>query len=981
MHDLVIAPSLEGNGLGFWSWEPEKDLYQLSPQWAATTGLFGDGTAVPIARWKALIYPDDRARWTAAVEAARRSVQQGTPNAKGDATGSSKGAELSRYLLEYRIRTHDSKGSAGWRWVQERGANRDGVLGGVHLDLTPLKQAEVDVKDSAELFGAVFATARAGIVTVNPGDLRIFSFNDAACTMLGYERRDFGRLTLTDLTAGRVSAAAMREVAQNGGGDVELSLRRDAGRSAITVEARFRMVHTDGRPRLAGIWTQTDVQQRKALESCEERHGLLFDNPVFGVAELDLEGQLQRVNGFLASLFGREPKSLSDLKLTQQVRPRDADQDRVNIGQLLAGEIPTYRSRRQLLGEHGKKVATDWTLSLVRGEAQKPAGFVAVVEDLRPRQLLNLRVVEARALSSQLLGAMSQPALICRPLRGTDTHSDFEIQALNPPAQRLLGLAEPSVIGRRLFQTLPNFRVGDLPEAMAKADHRHIEQVEAILPEPPSSAGAGSGDAGSNGQSAGPRPCKVTVTATQTRQLLLLLDAGAQGASAMHAPLEAAGQMAQDALTGLPGLGLFQDRILQAAAAADANGSSVAVCCLDINDFKGVNEIHGRETGDTVLKQVATRLREQVSATDTVACWGGDNFGLLLTGIDSVERCTERLQAALDAVAAPCRIGPRTVELTASMGVALYPGDREQAVDLVRYATQALRQCQERAACGFQFINDKAEGISSAYRDRLDRVEQSLALDQLTLHVQPIVELASGRPVAAEVLLRWTHPEQGVLGADSILPGKTGVHLMRRIDLWVLDHALPQLEQWVELGLELRLHVNISAQTLIHGGFMQVLGMLLDAYPLVPPDRLVIEVQESAAETDIDAVAETIRAGQDLGVSFALDDFGTGATSMTYFRELSAQLLKIDQSFVCDMLDDREARSIVTALAGVAQGFGRRALAVGVESAAHAKALSELGCTLGQGFGIAEPMPMSELPEWLDEWRPEAWGPEAAQDW
>ncbi|WP_296926804.1 EAL domain-containing protein [Thiohalocapsa sp.] len=953
---------LEDAGLGLWAWEPKSDRLQLSPRWAASCGLAADGASLPMTWWRDQIHPDDRIRWRAALDAQLRERGPG-------------------YRLEYRLR-----GSGGhWRWVQERGTHDGGGLAGVHLDVTPLKRAEADLKDSYELFAAVFGATRDGVVVLEPADLRIVSFNDAACAMLGYDREAFGALRLSDLMVAAARsdlASRIQQLLQQRGGSAGLHLRRADG-SPLALSARFRVVQRAGRAQLAAVWSGADVQTRQALADTNGRLAALFDNPVFGVAELSLDQHLMRINPVLADLLERAPDSLRGLKLTHLVHPRDQGSDRTQIGQLLAGEIDRYRCRKHLLAANGAARATDWTLSLLRGAGGKPAGFSAVVEDIRPRQLLRRRAAEARAVSERLLELVDDAVVLCRRVAADEGAPEFEIAAVNPPAQRLLGRAEPELVGRRLLVALPTLGDGELPAALWRLDHRRTERVVVTLPPP--RAEAASGDA--LGDTAGGARCPVTLGATEAGELLLVLHPEADAAASP--PPSQPGQVERDALTGLPGLGLFQDRIDQAIAAADAatdaagasapastrasvrasEARALAVCCLDLDDFKGVNEVHGRDIGDALLKQLAERLAGQLPPTDTLARWGGDDFGLLLTDIDSVEGCAERLQAVLDTVAAPFRIGPRTVEITASIGVALYPRDREQAAGLLRHATHALLLSKARAPGSFQFLDVEADGLAVAHRDHLEQVEQSLALDQLDLHLQPIVDLARGVPVAAEALLRWPHPQRGLLGAGSVLPDRAGAHLLRRLDVWVLDHALPELQRWVEQGIGLRLHVNISAQTLIHGGFVEVLRMLLDAYPLVPPERLVIEVQESAAAADLAAVADSIREGRALGVGFALDDFGTGASSMTYFRGLPAQLLKIDQSFVRDMLDDREAGSIVTAIVGLAQAFNRTPIAEGVEHAAQATALGRIGCPLVQGFGIAEPMPGLDLLDWLVRWR------------
>ena len=258
-----------------------------------------------------------------------------------------------------------------------------------------------------------------------------------------------------------------------------------------------------------------------------------------------------------------------------------------------------------------------------------------------------------------------------------------------------------------------------------------------------------------------------------------------------------------------------------------------------------------------------------------------------------------------------------------------------------------------------------------AHNDTLERFQQALANQEFVLHYQPKVNLRSGQVVGVEALIRWQHPERGLLAPGEFLPGIEGHPISVALGEWVLDTALTQIQAWAEAGLHLVVSVNISAHHLQQPDFVDRLTTRLAAHPRVPSACLELEVLETTALDELDAVADVIRACAAMDIVFALDDFGTGYSSLTYLKRLPAQVLKIDQSFVRDMLEDPEDRAIVDGVLGLARAFGRQAVAEGAETLAHCQLLLRIGCDLAQGYGIARPMPADKIVTWVASWRPE----------
>ena len=437
-----------------------------------------------------------------------------------------------------------------------------------------------------------------------------------------------------------------------------------------------------------------------------------------------------------------------------------------------------------------------------------------------------------------------------------------------------------------------------------------------------------------------------------------------------------------DALTQLPNRMLLGDRMQLAMAQTERNGKALAVCYLDLDGFKPVNDQYGHAIGDKLLVEVAQRLRTCVRAGDTVSRLGGDEFVLLFSELDNVRECDHTIGRVISVLTTPFRIGSHVISISASIGVTLYPEDGSDSDTLLRHADQAMYAAKQAGRNRFHLFDPENDRRARLRREATCRIREALVKKEFVLYYQPKVDMRKGTVVGAEALIRWQHPERGLLLPGEFLPAIEGSELSIALGDWVLQEALQQLNAWQKQGLDLCVSVNIAGDHLQAPGFARRLGELLAAHPGVPPCNLELEVLETAALEDINRVAELFSECRRFGVNFSLDDFGTGYSSLTYFRRLPADILKIDQSFVCDMLDDPDDLAIVEGVIGLTQAFHRKVIAEGVESVEHGLVLLLLGCDMAQGFGIARPMPAERLPEWVTLFRPdELWGSATAFRW
>ena len=427
-----------------------------------------------------------------------------------------------------------------------------------------------------------------------------------------------------------------------------------------------------------------------------------------------------------------------------------------------------------------------------------------------------------------------------------------------------------------------------------------------------------------------------------------------------------------DALTLLPNRVLLADRLQQAMAQAHRRGQSLAVVYLDLDGFKAVNEQRGHEVGDQYLAEIAVRMKAALREGDSLARLGGDEFVAVLMDLANAEESVPLLAKLTRAAAEVVEVGGGQVQLSASAGVTLYPqAEGVDADQLMRQADQAMYQAKLAGRNRYHFFDPEQDRNLRGHHESIDQIRHALDVGEFVLHYQPRVNLHSGAVVGAEALIRWQHPTRGLLAPAHFLPVIENHPLAVDVGDWVINTALSQVERWREQGLDLPVSVNVSARQLQQPDFVDQLRTMLAAHPGAGASHLELEILETSALQDVNQVSQLLSACADLGVSCSLDDFGTGYSSLSYLKRLPAQVLKIDQSFVRDMLHDPDDLAILEGVLGLATAFHRQAVAEGMETVEHGVMLLQLGCRLAQGYGIARPMPADQMPAWVRTWQPD----------
>jgi diguanylate cyclase (GGDEF)-like protein/PAS domain S-box-containing protein len=431
---------------------------------------------------------------------------------------------------------------------------------------------------------------------------------------------------------------------------------------------------------------------------------------------------------------------------------------------------------------------------------------------------------------------------------------------------------------------------------------------------------------------------------------------------------------AHDELTGLAKRPLFERHLEAALARAQRHGGHLAVLYLDFDRIKAVNESLGHEAGDELLRQVAARLRHAVRTEDILGRHSGDEFLVLLNltqpdGSRVSEAAAVQMAAAAaerlhDCLRVPIVIAGNEVSVDASIGASLFPTDADDPATLIRHADEAMYQSKENGRGGTLLYQEIAEDRPEVLTLTAD-LHRALERDELELHYQPIVELSTGRCARVEALVRWRHPERGLIPPAEFIPLAEETGGIEAIGEWVVNEASRQLAEWQRKGLALSGSVNLSLREMRRSDLVDRIAAVVRREGL-PAGALMVEITETAAMLELPRMREVMRGLRDCGVPMAIDDFGAGYSSLGRLRDIRGiETLKVDRSFVSGVPDDEFANKLVAGIIEIAHGLDFVPLAEGIETAEQLEFLTSCGCPMGQGFHFTKPLPAAELETWL----------------
>jgi diguanylate cyclase (GGDEF)-like protein/PAS domain S-box-containing protein len=588
-------------------------------------------------------------------------------------------------------------------------------------------------------------------------------------------------------------------------------------------------------------------------------------------------------------------------------------------------------------------------IDAVRDEQGQLLGFAKVTRDISERHRYELELLEAKVLAEQYSQEMANLSRfldsVIANIPASVIVQDLDSQRIllaNQQAERLFGSQGASMIGRLPGECL-------LPGA---AEYLQLQLANGAR----STKGYAAETRVETAR--GPRTLRSRALLSQKREgqadYVMFVAEDATEELAAHAQIH---HMAHhDALTGLPNRTLFNERLKQALLRGEDTGKLTAALCLDLDNFKNINDSLGHAFGDKLLRALGKRLRRELREHDTLARLGGDEFAVILAGLDTAESACNTARRLIEAMCPPFQIEGHQFSVGVSIGIAIAPDDHDQAEQLLGYADMALYEAKRNGRNRFECFHLELDVAARQRRLVETDLRTALHLGQLQLHYQPVVDQQSHEVTGYEALLRWEHPGRGMIMPMDFIPIAEETGLIHEIGARALNLACQEAATW---GTEQVVSVNLSPVQFKNANLVHIVALALSDSGLSPL-RLELEITESVLLGNSEENVRTLRALKDLGVSISLDDFGTGYSSLGYLRSFPFDRIKIDKSFVHDMCDSREAMSIIRAITELSNSLMIKTTAEGVESAEQMERLRAEGCSHFQGYLYGRPAPASE---------------------
>ncbi len=823
---------------------------------------------------------------------------------------------------------------------------------------TERKIAEQELREREEIYSTLVNQAADAIVLIDSETLGFAEFNAVAHEGLGYTREEFAALTLFDLQVGVLQEQVRQRMAltlnKTGGDSFVVKQQRKDG-SARLMQVSARPVGIRGKGYISVIWHDITAQKKaeQALMESEARYRLIADNTDDVIWMMNLsEGKFTYVSPSVEKLRGYTAEEVmaqpAEAALTAESSRKVAEV----MGRTLEAFATNHQAERVVTTEveqphkDGSIVHTEVVTKLLTDEGGQPVAILGVTRDITQRKITEAQI----KLAASVFHDVREGIMI--------TDAEGAVINVNQAFTAITGFQREEVFG--------------LTPRILKSG-RHEREFYTKLWQQLLQTDQWSGELWNCRKNGEEYPQQLSISAVKdaagktTHYVGIFTDITEH--KQQQEQIERLAYF--DALTRLPNRVMLADRMQQALARADRLNKIVAVCYLDLDGFKPINDRYGHKAGDGVLTEIALRLQKLVRAEDTVARLGGDEFVLLLTDLSHERESEPVLARVLETITAPCELHDGVkVNVSASVGVTFYPTDHNDSDMLLRHADQAMYQAKQLGRNRMHFFDPQFDQLTQKLRELKAKVRIGLAQGDFLLYWQPKVDLVRGHVVGAEALLRWKLADSSIRMPGTFLPQLENDELIVTIGDFVIKEGVAALSRWQELGLNMSASVNVAARQMLSPDFMLKLHDALDGRVDIAAN-LELEILETAALEDLDTVKRLINECRALGVSTALDDFGTGYSSMTHFRHLPVDTVKIDQSFVRDMLNNVDDLAIVQGILGLTKAFGKTSVAEGVEFQEHLAVLRNMGCHHAQGYAIGHPMPEQEFLRWVADFEPD----------
>lgn len=822
----------------------------------------------------------------------------------------------------------------------------DGLWNGVLADITEQELAERRLRESDEKLRSLYELSPLGIALTSP-DGHFIEFNESFREITGRSEQDLLNLEFWELTPESYKDEELkRKIAlENVGfyGPYRKEYLRQDGQLVPVQLNSVKIIGADG---ISYTWSIVEniserLHAEEQLRLSLERFRLMTSGVKdYAFYMLDAEGKVLNWNEGAERLMQFSADEIIGQPLVRFAENDDAARQRIaallkSVNESgLAEDAGCWWMRRD-----GTTFWANVTLSCVRNSQNDVSGYVIIIRDISEHKQAQDTIRLTEVLFEKSLEGI------------TIADQDGNLVDVNQAFLKTTGYTRDEVIGKN-----PRF---------LRSPH-HDDSFYAAMWQTINLSGHWVGEIWNKRKSGEIYPDLLSITAITNDQgrvtNYLGVSTDLSRMKSHERQLERATHY--DLLTGTANRVLLADRMEYSLTYAKRDQSLLAICYLDLDGFKPINDKHGHVTGDRLLVEVAKRIQSCVRGTDTVARLGGDEFVVMLVGLHRVDECTSVLEMLLKSIANPIYIDAVEFSLSASIGVSISQSGDGDSDTLLRHADKAMYVAKDTGRNRYHFYDPSQDILTREHFQSLKRMTQALENNEFELYYQPKVDMHTNQVVGVEALIRWNHPERGLVPPLEFLPIIEGSELEIPLGDWVIDAALRQLETWQKIGLSLEISINISARHLQSNDFIADLRRRLSAYPTLPPGLLEIEILETAALQDLGKAKAIITECNKMGVGFALDDFGTGYSSLTYLRSIPAGTIKIDQTFVRDMLEDQGDRAIVDGIIVLARAFDLKVVAEGVETTEHYRALVKMGCQIGQGYGIARPMPVDKFYAW-----------------
>src|SRR5918994_2445180 len=818
---------------------------------------------------------------------------------------------------------------------------------------TAHRQLGDELRKSEARYRTVLDTAFDAIVTITPDGI-VRWFNRGAERIFGHRAEEVVGQPVTLLMPERYRercVAGLHRYLRTGearvvGGTTELvGLRKDG--SEFPIEMSLGETYEDGERMFTGVIR--DVTERKRAESAlresEQRFRGSFERAATGMALVGTDGRFLRVNRSLCEILGYPERELLGKTFQELTHPDDLEFDLEHLRRLLAGEVRTYQTEKRYLHQDGHVVWALLSVSVVHDEEDEPLYFVSQIQDVSERKKFEKRIIESEERFRSLVQNSSDIITILG--------ADGTVLYVSPAVERVTGYRPEEQVGTNAFgsvhpddreQALNTFaevlkRPGLHPPLEFRVAHkdgswRYLEHVVNNLLDDPAVRG-------------------VVVNSWDVTERKALVE-------------QLSYQAFHDLLTGLPNRALFMDRLEHALSRANRRGSNVAVLFTDLDNFKVINDSLGHKAGDQLLIAVAERLKACLRPEDTAARLGGDEFTILVEDVAGVGEAVQIAERIAEILQPPFALQDQEVFATVSTGIALNSTAQEQPADLLRHADLAMYRAKHRGKARYEGFESSMDAKAVERLTLETGLRKALVRQQFRIYYQPIVALDNDKVAGVEALVRWEHPQRGLLLPKEFLPVAEETGLIVRIGQWVLREAGKQARIWQERYPStppLTVSVNLSPKEFFHPKLVaEVLGE-----SEIDPASLQLEITEGAMTTNGTYSADrTLRNLKRMGVQLAIDDFGLGYSSLSYLKRFPVDFLKIDRSFIAGLGGAPNGVStkdteIVKAMIELTHALGLKVIAEGVENAEQLARLRQMKCDLAQGNYFSEPLPGEAL--------------------